>query len=177
MSAVLKLTSGSLRVAHRQLATTKRLICKNYWATGWFNNFRPATKNLVALFNCALCILRLTLSPHSFTPSSVCCCLADPVTASHTYSQLKSKEFTGTNQYRYYSSGGQDSSSSSSSSSNGKWFALALLLSGAGGAGIAYQNGLFDKSGHSKPVEKTIAEKKTKSKSNFNQQFTHSNPF
>lgn len=72
---------------------------------------------------------------------------------------------------RFYSSG-NDSSSSSSSSGNGKWVALALLLSGVGGVGIAYQNGLFDKgSGDKGSDRKGGAEKKKSEHQLFNSLF------
>lgn len=89
---------------------------------------------------------------------------ADPITHANALAQLNNGQRTGNNQQtnkRFYSSSsGQESSSSSSS--NGKWIFLALLISGAGGAGIAYQHGLLDKfsgssttTGESKSADKT----------------------
>lgn len=91
----------------------------------------------------------MTLDPHS--KSSV---FVDPVTTLSPTSQIKSNKDNA----RFYSSGQE---STSSTSSNGKWVLLALLLTGVGGAGIAYQNGLFDKT--TSPTKK-VAEKKKKSR-------------
>lgn len=103
---------------------------------------------LQSMSNCSKYLLptlipSLTLRRMYHSPPFLSHYPADPI----TNGQLTKREHahTSSGNRRFYSSSGQDSSSSSAGGSNGKWVALALLLGGVGGAGIAYQNGLLDK--------------------------------
>lgn len=135
MSAVLQLTTHSLRLAQRQLFTTNRLLCKKLSRKGFIKSNLPAFVYYVLQPR-----PRITLKPTHIS--------LDPV-SSHAYASQKPVTPTTSTPFihnkRFYSN--QDSSSSSSGSSNGKWIFLALLLTGTGAAGIAHQYGLFDKSG------------------------------
>lgn len=132
MSAVLKLSSTTLRVAHKQLFTANRLLCK-------------------------ISTIITKLPINSFRSLSI----SDPAVQSFNSLarqpiEINQKGFLAPIYNKRFSSN-QDNGGNKQGSSNGKWIFLALLLSGAGAAGIAQQYGYFDKA-----TEKTIEKKKSK---------------